>query len=1098
MLQQFNSEYDYCAFISFTSHDVKVATWLKRKLDKYNIPSFVRKKHNIYNKKLKPSYTYLHASEAGGELLAELEKKLIRSRYLIIVCSPNYIASDICNWEVETFIKLGRKDYIIPIIASGTPYSDDPKEECICEALRNTFPKSNNTTEDKQIKCANLNEKGISFLEKKEHAFIQIIARILGVNFDRLWTKTHNKNIIKYIAISIMLILTSAIFLQIFNYYKTSYEYYADYEDCNGVPVGIIPLDKSDIAIRPYYYRFEISKNQVDRVVYCDAHGHPTEHGSTDRDTRPSIIEVIHENSGKICIIKKNHVGKFLHEESFSSNRMIMQLSTRGGNMSVLQPGHSNASISQQGYTGGSLSGLVDFNQIIQNARSQISCHKLDRDAYGYITKRWYMKSDRGEQACDSEGIYGIGYERDSLHRIVEIYFLSEDGESAVSNGYGIASKRFEYDKYGYISECSYHDINGKLIRNELGYAKTKSIIEGEFDREETSYYDEYDNKCLNLGGFHKETSYIKNGLIYRVEFRDIDNQLTTSYSIPTVGFAGGYAIEEYEYYDDGRLKSETFYNKDSKRCYNNNGVSRIEYEYNNGIVNSLSYYNTDDERCCCNAGYSKEVKTFDTNGNVMLWSFYNTCDKIIDNRYGYAKIQQTYSENNLLISQCFYNVFGFKQGNPSIGGAASVEYKYDKNWNLKSYILQDANNQLLTSMELIWNDDGQITDIIYISPDGKTKQLHANLKMASIKLFYNENGSLQKDLYYDEDDDPCYNNEGCAGKKYTYNSKNQRVRVDCLDLDGKRFKNDSMCIPVVRYKYENNQIVSTKFYFNADSAITYHKTGFHEERHTYNKRRLCTKTEYYDTNGEKIDNIYEFHKISTEYNADNLMTKRSYFNTENSLVETEQNFLVSPEYGDIFYGAIIEVDYTEFRKPSEIRQYGADGKLRRDSVGLYAIGRYEYDDLNRLISASYYDENQEPCNHVNGYHKILNIYDENSLLFSRICYDKENYLIRQPNCNYALYEQEYDDNGKPVTWRCYDIDKHLQSCWIQIEADRGKTYIVFVERNGSKYVIKQIVDMHRKIIDEESYDFAEILKVQHNFDLDSEHIWVDTSSDGI
>ena len=106
-----NREYKYFAFISYTRKDEKWAKWLQYKLEHYNFPVKIGKDPSI-PKKIRPIFK--DTSElSGGVLSEELNKALIDSRYLIVICSPQAAKSTWVDKEIETFVDLGRSKRII-------------------------------------------------------------------------------------------------------------------------------------------------------------------------------------------------------------------------------------------------------------------------------------------------------------------------------------------------------------------------------------------------------------------------------------------------------------------------------------------------------------------------------------------------------------------------------------------------------------------------------------------------------------------------------------------------------------------------------------------------------------------------------------------------------------------------------------------------------------------------------------------------------------------------------------------------------------------------------------------------------------------------
>lgn len=491
MIQQFSSEYDYCAFISFSSNDAKIANWLKDRLDRFNIPSFIRREHGLEIKRLKPSYTYLHASEAGKELKNELEKKLKRSRFLIVVCSPNSAKSLICDWEIATFIKLGRRDYIIPIIVDGLPYSDDENTECLSPSIHKEFPKSSEFVNDKEIKCANLHEKGIPFYEQKDHAFAQIVARILDVNSDAIWSNIHHKNQLKYSLCAVILFAFSFLGVSIYDYYSTSFTYFVDYVDCNGIPNGIMPIKEGDLYNHSSHYRFESSEGKLDRVVYCNSHGQLLDHGDTELTDRPSIIELGYDSDGGLTVTKRDRDGMLLYKEVVSPNRLRIDLKTNEANDAATIIGATTALFAtKNNASSGGAFNVWDFSR---NAKSEITLYTLERDTCGYITKQLFKKINgaRLQPVKDLSGIFGMAYERDTLGRVIKLCFLGKDGNEMVENHQGIAFKTYKYNEQGLISETKYYNKQGELAINEMGWAVCRLKITDDYQIHEETYFDE-------------------------------------------------------------------------------------------------------------------------------------------------------------------------------------------------------------------------------------------------------------------------------------------------------------------------------------------------------------------------------------------------------------------------------------------------------------------------------------------------------------------------------------------------------------------------------------------------------------------------------
>lgn len=201
-------EYKYYAFVSYRSSDEKYAKWLQDKIEAYRLPTTVQKMNAaLPKKKLRPCFRY-HTDIQPNELKTELRNKLEQSKYLLVICTPRSAQSPWVGNEIDTFVELGRRDRIIPVIVEGHPYSGDPATECYNPALIKHFPHSDNIAEDREILGVNIHEEGHgSAYMKRERAVIQIVSRMLDVNYDQLWNRQRRRIITRAIVFTLLSIL---------------------------------------------------------------------------------------------------------------------------------------------------------------------------------------------------------------------------------------------------------------------------------------------------------------------------------------------------------------------------------------------------------------------------------------------------------------------------------------------------------------------------------------------------------------------------------------------------------------------------------------------------------------------------------------------------------------------------------------------------------------------------------------------------------------------------------------------------------------------------------------------------------------------------
>ena len=197
--------YKYFAFISYNSKDTEWGKRLQRKLEHYRMPATLCSEHGWERTPIKPVFFAPTDIQPGG-LTEELQQRLIASRNLIVICSPNSAQSEWVGKEIEFFHHLGRTKQIHFFIVDGVPHSGDPRTECFNPIVE--------TLGLPEILGANIHERIYRWpWLNKERAYVQLISKMLGVEFDAIWQR-HKRLLIQKIVIwSIVALLVLAAFI---------------------------------------------------------------------------------------------------------------------------------------------------------------------------------------------------------------------------------------------------------------------------------------------------------------------------------------------------------------------------------------------------------------------------------------------------------------------------------------------------------------------------------------------------------------------------------------------------------------------------------------------------------------------------------------------------------------------------------------------------------------------------------------------------------------------------------------------------------------------------------------------------------------------
>lgn len=174
-------EFKYFAFISYNSKDTEWGKRLQRKLESYRMPATLCSEHGWTRTPIKPVF-FAPTDIQPNYLSEELQERLRASRNLIVICSTNSAKSKWVGEEIAFFHKLGRTKQIHFFIVEGEPHSGNPDTECFNPII--------DTLGLPEILGANIHEKIYRWpWLNKERAYVQLISKLLGVEFDAIWQR---------------------------------------------------------------------------------------------------------------------------------------------------------------------------------------------------------------------------------------------------------------------------------------------------------------------------------------------------------------------------------------------------------------------------------------------------------------------------------------------------------------------------------------------------------------------------------------------------------------------------------------------------------------------------------------------------------------------------------------------------------------------------------------------------------------------------------------------------------------------------------------------------------------------------------------------
>ena len=198
-------EYRYFAFISYSSRDIEWGKRVQRKLEHYRMPATLCSEHGWERTPIKPVFFAPTDIQPGG-LTEELQERLRASRNLIVICSPHSAQSEWVGKEIEFFHQLGRTRQIHFFIVDGTPHSGNPDSECLNPIVE--------TLGLPEILGANIHEKIYRqpWLNR-ERAYVQLVSKLLNVEFDSIWQRHRRQLVQKTIAWAMGIVAVLAVLI---------------------------------------------------------------------------------------------------------------------------------------------------------------------------------------------------------------------------------------------------------------------------------------------------------------------------------------------------------------------------------------------------------------------------------------------------------------------------------------------------------------------------------------------------------------------------------------------------------------------------------------------------------------------------------------------------------------------------------------------------------------------------------------------------------------------------------------------------------------------------------------------------------------------
>ena len=979
----------YYAFISYSHKDQKWAEWIQHAIEHYRLPAIIRREvQKQLPKRIAP--VFRDATDLGVDVLVDgLHEELEKSKFLIVVCSPNSAKPNaegkhFVDEEVRHFCELGRVKQIIPVIIEGTP------EEAFGPVLKSQEVLAIDATKCPRARVLN-----------------DIVAKILGLKPDVLWRRAERERrrrvLINSILGAVAGIAIAAGGLFAWDNARTVVARYADYVDSYGLPEGIFPMGEDETTRRYLHYRFEYRglslgksvhadsgprtifspfgfRRILRRVIRANSAGYPIAAGINDDPERPEIQDFEYHQQGFNFAerLTEKRCGIFNGKgfEPMLQRRMTYE-NQDGVVNAVVRFYDTKEGPLDVAYLA-SISTSADNAELGDVYRADICQFRVERDAAGRETRRLFL-SKGDENVPDADGLYGKDFVLDNFGRIVEERYLFLDGDSLAlsANKHGVAGKRIVYDGREEI-RTDYVDVVGRPIMGPKGFITEVVAEQDAFGNPIVQRYIDADGKIMSTTKGYAEirSSFDDRGNVVRQEYFSEDGEKTVNCEM------GVHAVE-IGYDATGRITSLATSGIDGERVCTKNGVWAARSEYDeNSRLSAVTNYGIDGKPVLNNAGWHRIVRRYDREGRMVEELYYGVDGKLVLTKNGTAGCRMEYDSRGRLKRATNIGANGEIMTNTE--GLADMRFTNTKQGNVASCRFYDAAGNPTYRKDGTWGW-------------GRA---------------FDSSGNVVEESFLGRDGSPSMTKYGYAIKKIAYCPNGNPCSCRFYDASGKPVR-----LPLgyheILYEYDTHGCVTREVLLDVEGSRVASADGVCEKRQEFDARGNVRKTSFYGVDGKPTANA---NGVAT------LVSERDECGNRTSARTFDANGCPVAPKGE--HCALVRFEYERRGLLVSMRKYDVnDNPCIQQLVDAFEM-RYEYDAQGREISRSAFNAAGDACLvRGAGIHKETREWDAAGNLVRLVSLGIGGNPVNNLLTGYCEVRTEYDRLGRVTkeSWFCAD-----------------------------------------------------------------------------
>lgn len=704
-----------------------------------------------------------------------------------------------------------------------------------------------------------------------------------------------------------------------------------------------------------------------------------------------------------------------------------------------------------------------DFDGELSYCSDNYSIQRVKYDSKGrYIEVSHY---DINDKPCYIKGNYSIARAKyNSNDCIVEASSFDINDKPCVEQNYGIHKHYYKYDDYNYLIEESLFDEKDEVTispiyhfaKQELKYDDYHQLVSIKYldNNEQPCYYNDY--TCEN------RRTYDNRGNLIKLECFDTEGKPCISKD----GFATialkydnyGNRIEErymgihgepiyvnmcasiqYDYYPNGLLSEDRYYDDKDSLCLNSEWFSVGRYTYdNNGNILMASYWDVDTVRCVIKNGlYSIMEKEYNKNGDIIVEKYYNTNHELFSEG-GIRKFN--HDNKHQLIQDAYFSNNSIPTLTNDLWHSCQIVYDTKGNVISRSYYGVDGRpcntKQGVSKIEYFYDDYNQMTlSISYDKYGNKTNNEVEGFCSHSIK--YDNKHRIIEDSFFEKNGMPCWSYQSdntntifISKVVYSYDNMNNNIERQYFAPDGSY----SLAYGGAIHTYEFDKWGRVIKFSNFDGNYNY-CNGFLKnisyEEHMYNVFNKISQISYFNSNGDIAV------KLCFNYDSKGQLISEEYRNDKDSLMR-----LSDPEH---LGSAKVEVYRNERNLISNIIYYNQYNMISENDDGI-AEERYYYDEKGYQIVNEFYNSKGEPVeSKSNRYHGQIVLYNERGLPTMEAWYISDGSPALETPWGYSKAITVYDKIGQETGYKQYLGDRQIYDKYISANEDTTTIETVFL-----------------------------------------------------